>query len=68
MQDHEVTVNGDEYTNILPYVSEHVHVKKATSEFVAVTGFGFHILYDGAETVYITLEPFFMHKVSLNSV
>ena len=60
----EVTVDDQIVSDTLPYVSQHVHVKKATSEFIAVSGFGFHILWNGVSTLYITLEPFFINKVS----
>lgn len=61
-------VNDESYANKLPFVSEHVHVKRATTPFIAVTGFGFHILWDGISTAYITLEPFFMNKVFPSSL
>jgi len=59
-----VTIDDESFTDILPYISGHVHVKRATSQFVAVTGFGFYILWDGVSTLYITLDPFFVNKVS----
>lgn len=62
-QDGEVTIDDQIVTATLPFVSEHTHVKKATSEFIAVSGFGFHVLWNGVSTLYITLEPFFINKV-----
>lgn len=58
-------MDGNSFTNSLPFVSEHVHVKKPTSQFVVVSGFGFRIEWNGKSTVYITLEPVFLNKVGL---
>ena len=56
-------VDGKTFTNSLPFVSEYVHVKRPTSDFVVVSGFGFRVAWNGISTVYITLEPFFINKV-----
>jgi len=57
-------IDGLPYSDRLPYISRDIHVKHATSQFIAVTGFGFHILWDGMTTAYITLDPVFMNKVT----
>ena len=58
-----VTVNGNEAN--LPFVSEVVYIKQATSIFKMVKVFGMTILYDGNQRLYITAQPFYDNKVSM---
>lgn len=47
-----------------PYFSERVFVKQATSLFMMVRGFGFQLLYDRNGRIYLTLEPYYINKVT----
>jgi len=40
-----------------------VVVKRASSLFMAVTGFGFRVLYDANGKIYVTMEPFYSRRV-----
>ncbi|XP_067931666.1 mucin-2-like [Watersipora subatra] len=62
-QNFEVSINHQTFTTKLPFVSPFVHVKRPTSDYMVVSGFGFHIEWDGLSRLYITLSPFFMNKV-----
>ena len=43
----------------------HVVVKRASSLFMAITGFGFRVLYDANGKIYVTMEPFYSRRVSV---
>ena len=62
-----LTINSMDYSDTIdktPYYSKHLFVKQATSRFRMVRGFGFKVLYDTNKLLYITLDPFYAHKVS----
>jgi len=44
-----------------------VVVQRASSLFMAVTGFGYRLLYDANGKIYVTMEPFYSRRVSGNS-
>ncbi|XP_069114254.1 mucin-2-like [Argopecten irradians] len=46
------------------YNSATLYIKMVTSKFVMVKGFGFHILYDFKQTVYVTLDRLYVNHVS----
>jgi hypothetical protein len=41
----------------------HIYMKKATSIFYLVQGFGFIVLYDPVGRIYIKLEPYYIGRV-----
>ncbi|KAH3718097.1 hypothetical protein DPMN_060896 [Dreissena polymorpha] len=62
-QSHD-TVYVNNNPKSLPYTDSMVYVKKVTSLFRLIRGFSFHILYDGAQRIYISLAPYYEGKVS----
>lgn len=61
LQDLQVTVNDLEIT--VPFVLDHVMVRRGSAQYVIVESFGVLIKWDGRNKVYITLTPTYMHKV-----
>lgn len=60
-----VKLNGE--TLQLPFSNDQFYVKKVTSLFKLIRGFGFYIMYDGDQRIYLNLGPFYMNKVSFTS-
>lgn len=56
-----VSINGDLIT--LPFSNDKFYIKQVTSLFKLVRGFGFRILYDSAQRLYINLNPYYLNKV-----
>lgn len=48
-----------------PFHSKFLYVKKATSLFVIIRGFGFKILYSPLGRLYLKFDPFYKNKVNL---
>lgn len=63
--DVRITVNGEELNDPSrqPFDSRGLLVKKASSVFASVEGFGFRLLIDPNGRTYIYLEPFYSNKV-----
>lgn len=57
----DVILDGNILT--LPFSNENIYVKQVTSLFKLIRGFGFHILYDSAQRVYVNLGPHYLDKV-----
>ena len=64
--DGAVTINGDAYTDLdfSAFIDEYIYMKKVTSLFYMIRGYGFKILYDPNGRIYIILEPYFKDGVS----
>jgi hypothetical protein len=63
--DYTAMINGISYADLAlePFSNEFMYVKKLTSLFVMIRGFGFKVLYSGNGRIYVTLDPYFMKKV-----
>lgn len=63
--DYTADINGVMHDNLdeSPFHNSIVYVKKVTSLFIEVKGFGFHLLYDVNGRVYIILDPYYKRKV-----
>ena len=59
----DVALNGEVLT--MPFSNDEIYVKQVTSLFKLIRGFGFHILYDGAQRIYVNLGPFYLNKVNV---
>lgn len=57
----EVILDGSTLT--LPFSNENIYVKQVTSLFKLIRGFGFHILFDSAQRVYVNLGSHYLDKV-----
>ena len=66
--DYSAVINTKHFTasslESSPFHNEHIYVKRVTSLFLLVRGFGFRVLFDPNGRIYITLDPFYMNKVS----
>jgi len=65
-----VTVNGrlipDSNSLQFSLRQGQVNVKRVSSLFMAITGFGFEVLYDVNGKIYVTMEPFYSRRVCCN--
>ena len=61
---HELQSNMD----LQPFVNDFIYIKKTTTLFVSISGFGFNVLFNPHGQVYVTLDPFFMSKVGGRSM
>jgi len=71
VDDHfDVRFNDEPLNNLdlQPLVNDVIYVKKVTSLFVVIAGFGFSVLFNHHGQVYVTLDPFFMNRVRADAV
>ncbi|PIK39863.1 putative SCO-spondin-like [Apostichopus japonicus] len=61
LQGMQVLVNNEEIT--VPFVLDHIMVRRGSAQYVIVESFGVLIKWDGRNKVYVTLTPTYMHKV-----
>ncbi|KAL3832552.1 hypothetical protein ACJMK2_024186, partial [Sinanodonta woodiana] len=59
----EKSVFINNHPQTLPYSSDIVYVKEATSNFILIQAFGVQILADSSQRIYISLTPYFESKV-----
>jgi len=64
---YHVTVNGrlipDSSSLQFALSQGQVNVKRVSSLFMAITGFGFQVLYDINGKIFVTMEPFYARRV-----
>ena len=61
--DFSATVNGDTEDITSAVFIGNVYVKKITSLFVMIRGFGFKVLYAPCGRIYAVFDPYFLNKV-----
>ena len=66
-KDFTVTMNMNTLPEPLfqPYTDDNLVVAQLSTLFMVVQGFGFLLLYDATGRLYVTLEPYYMSKVSV---
>lgn len=65
-KDFTVTINMNKLPEPVfqPYIDDNLVVAQLSTLFMVVQGFGFLLMYDANGRLYITLEPYYMAKVS----
>ena len=65
-KDFVVEINGEKLADprLKPFANRYLYVKRVTSLFMMIQGFGFRILYDRLGKILISLDPFYANNVS----